>query len=129
MNNPMINQNIEQINNMNNLINDININNMNFPINNINNYNFIQNNNENKIRTNIMFQHQSGRKTIISIERDKTIKELLNKYFQNNNRTEFINNYEKKFKFIYNAKNIVNEKEEKIENIIMDPATIIVHES
>ena len=127
MNNPMFNQINDHINNMNNLMNELNKNNMNYQMNNFNNS--IQKHNvKDNFYINAVFNKQSGETTFISIDENKTIKELLNVYFYKNNRPDLVDNYDNKFKFFYNAQNLANKKEKIIKNYLGNPDTISVQE-
>ena len=129
----------EIIKQMNNLMNQINIpNQMNNLMNQMNNIMSIQNNfnfnnnigfsldNQNIPKPkkfeifNIPFKNETGQKNIVQIQKNKTIGELINSYFQHINLIEFINNYDMSFSFWYNGENLVNLKEKKVEEKMKD---------
>ena len=131
-----INEIIKQMSNLMNQINFPNqMNNLMNQMNNImsmqNNFNFndnigfsLDNQNISKPKKfdifNIPFKRETGQQSNVIIQKNKTINELINLYFQHINLTEFINNYEKSFSFWYNGENLVNLKEMKVEEKLSD---------
>ena len=62
---------------------------------------------------NVNFIKDNGQKTLLSIDNNKTINELLNMYCQKNNRFELIDNYDQYLAFLFNAE-VLNKKKNKI---------------
>ena len=127
INNLMNQNNFLMANQMNNLMKQMN------DINNINNFGNNNNFNHNfeflynpKDLYNFVFQDDDGNSTIITINKNKTINELLNAYFQKIGKIEYINNYNK-IRFQYNYDNLVDIKEKQISKILIDGAKIRVH--
>ena len=126
INNLMNQNNFLMTNQMNNLMQQMN------GINNINNFGNINNYNPKfellynpKDIYNFVFEKSNGNSITISINKKKTINELLNAYFQKIGKSEYINNYNT-IGFHYNFDNLVNLKEEKIEKILNYGAKINV---
>ena len=134
---------------MNNIIKQINI-----PmINEINNKIIKMNNNMGEIMNNqiynnmnnIQFQNQLNKEKInfdeniqigfrfkkpdadffININKKKTINELLNLFLKKINKTEYIDNYKDYFTFLFNAEDIQEYKNKKIEEVILKQNMLI----
>ncbi len=140
-----INEHVYKINElikmMNNLMNQISIpnqiNNLMNQMNNMipmhNNFNFNNNNNfslaQNFIKSNdlnIYFKSESGQKNLVVIQKNKTINELINSYFQHIKLTDYIDNYDKSYSFWYNGRNLISLKETKVEEILKNGCPIEV---
>ena len=118
MNSPMINQlNNLMINQMNNFANfnqgmncDFNLNN---PL-------------QKKLNlTNIIFDHCNGAKVALIVDKNKTIGELLNLYFEKIKKPELINNYENLYYFEYNNMKIEKYKEKKIKDFLSEDCHVL----
>ena len=110
-NNFLFNNRINKANNLINMNNFMNM--MNQMNNNMNDDILINKKKENINYAKVTFIKVNGPKTELSIDNNKTVNELLNIYFQKNNRFEFIDNYEKNFVFLFNAI-FLNEKKNEI---------------
>ena len=71
----------------------------------------------NKIYVNAIFKRNNGPDVLIIIDNNQTIDKLIEYYFVKINRPDLIDNYNKKFEFIYNAKEINKVPEQKIKTI------------
>ena len=142
-----LNEHVYQINEiikmMNNIMNQINIpnqinnfmNQMNSIMPNQNNFNFNNNNNfslaQNFVKSNdlnIYFKSENGHKNLVVNQKNKTINELINSYFQQNKLTDFIDNYDRSYSFWYNSKNLISLKEKKVEEILQNGCPIEVYQ-
>ena len=140
-----INEHIFQINEiikmMNNIMNQISIpnqiNNLMNQMNNIipmqNNFNFNNNNkfslDQNFVKSNdfnIYFKSEIGQKNLVVIQKNKSINELINSYFQHIKLADFIDNYDRSYSFWYNGKNLINFKEKKVKEILQNGCPIEV---
>ena len=128
MNNPMINQMNNLMNSMNNYMNignQINYNNNNL------NYIFKEENKEKiylKDILNIAFIQPNGDKVMVQIKPEQTINELINLYLQKIGMTNLMNNYKKKYKFMFNGKDLCNSKTKKVGELMNNAAQIDVIE-
>ena len=131
------NELIMQINNLMNLLN----NQLNYQINKSNNSMNMMNlnqinmkdfsNKENNNKTYFTFKFESLKgNSYLSLDGNKTINDLINEYFRKINKFEYINNYDKKFTFLYNSKKINSCKDSKIDKyfILIGPHSIFVNE-
>ena len=119
MNSPMINQiNNLMINQMNNFPNFNQGMNCDFNLN-----NSLQNNKLNL--ANIIFDHCNGTKLAIIVDKNKTIGELLNLYFEKIKKPGLINNYENLYYFEYNNMKIEKYKEKKIKDILRENCHVL----
>ena len=125
LNNPIPNQFNNQMNNMENFMNMMNMNQMNFNLNMNNNNLNLEDKNEQITYCNILFNNSNTR-TLISMDINKTINELLNEYLKRINKIDLIDNYDNKFSFIYNANKLNDNKDSKIKNFFDKLAEIYV---
>ena len=117
INSPMINQ-------MNNLMNSMN-NCMNFG-NQINYNNYIDYpSKENKIILNITFNYNETI-SVVQMEGNETINELINLYLQKINLSYLINNYEDIFFFYYDSECLERLKDKKVKDILQNGSCIKV---
>ena len=134
INNPMINDINNQLNQFNNNMQMINNNQMNFNMNNnmqfpnqINNK--ILNNNDYINFINIAFRYNKTIgpvDNILSVNKNLTINELLNLYLKRTNKSEYIDKYDKHYKFVYNGNSLNSCKEKTINELIQDNSLITV---
>ena len=125
LNNSIPNQFNNQMNSMENFMNMMNMNQMNFNLN-INNNNLnLEDKNEQITYCNVLFNN-SNTKTLISMDVNKTINELLNEYLKKINKIELINNYDNKIFFNYNAQQLNDKKDSKIKDVFDKLAEIYV---
>ena len=83
--------------------------------------------NFNKIIWNIVFKFKENL-YIIVIDADHNIKKLLKEFFIKINRYNLINNWQKKYFFLYNAKDLSKFQESKVKDILINCAEINVLE-
>ena len=74
---------------------------------------------------NAIFKRNNGLDVLITIDNNQTIDKLIEYYFVKINRPDLIDNYNKKFEFIYNAKEINKVPEQKIKTILRGTNLII----
>ena len=116
--NNIVNYQMMQMNNFNNFQNNINLNN------NLN-QNIINQNLSCNNLINIIFEHCNGMRLNLLIEKNRTIKELINTYFQKIEKPELINNYKGIYYFEYNMVLLDKLIDKKIGDVLADGCHVL----
>ena len=86
--------------------------------------NHIQHNMIKKHKINVIFNY-NGKSVPLSLDNDIKLDKLIESYFRKIHRNDLINNYENKYKFYYNAKNLNKLKDKRIGEIIKFDNSIV----
>ena len=62
----------------------------------------------------VIFEGNNLGRINVCVDKNNTINELINSYLLKIGKNDLINNYEKKFSFFYNGKNLLAQKNKKI---------------